>query len=492
MKRVLYASAALIALPVISNAQDAGDALRYSQLTFGGTARYMAMGGAFSAIGGDMSTLAVNPAGIGVFVKSQLAFSPGITYQSTSSQLNGQSAIGTESSGNVQNGGMILAWKNSHEDAVWRAITFGIVYNRTNDFNYQINTQGNNSSSSLLDAYTSQANGTNWAKLDQYYTGPAFGAFLMDTNKGGNSYFNIIRPYLAKGDYITQQNSVSTSGSMGETDISFGGNYKDKLYIGLTVGIPSINYTENIVYSETPAYNDTIFGLKGYSVTSNVQTSGTGVNLKLGVIYRVNDWARVALAVHTPSVFSLTEQYSTNITATYNPSAYFPSGGSVPQYSPEGSSNFTLTTPMRVIGGVAFVIHKQGILSADYEYVNYSTASISEGANAYSSVNQAISSSYIAKEDFHVGGEWVMFPFSVRAGYAYYGNPYAKGDGISTIKRSISGGLGVKIKHWFIDLAYVYSYYNENEYIYTSPDGNAIANNSNTLSSVVLTVGINF
>jgi len=491
MKRLLYLAALVIAMPAISNAQDAASALKYSQLTFGGTARYMAMGGAFSAIGGDISTLTVNPAGIGVFVKSQLVFSPGLIYQSTTSTLNGQSSMGDESSGNIQNGGLVLAWKNSHDDAAWKAITFGIVYNATNNFNSQINSQGNNSFSSLLDSYTAQANGTSWNKLDQYYTGSAFGSFLLDTNKGGSTYFNIIRPFLAKGNYIIQQNSLSTSGSMGETDISFGGNYKDKLYVGLTVGIPSISYNQTAVYSETPAYNDTVFGLKGYSVTSNTQTSGTGVNLKLGVIYRINDWARAALAVHSPSVYSLTEQYNTNITANYNPSAYFPSGGPVPQNSPEGINTYTLTTPMRIIGGLAFVIHKQGILSADYEYVNYSTASVSDAANS-SAINQQISSSYIAKEDFHVGGEWLMYPFSIRAGYAYYGNPYAKGSGISTIKRSISGGVGVKIKHWFIDLAYVYSYYNESDYIYSSSYGDAIANNSNTFSSVVLSLGVNF
>lgn len=477
---------------MLALAQDAGDALRYSNLTFGGTARYMAMGGAFSAIGGDMSTLTTNPAGLGVFVKSQLAFSPGITYQNTSSQYNGQTEMGTVSSGNVQNAGLILAWKNRHDDATWKGINFGIVYNRTNGFNAQVNTQGNNGNSTLLDQYTAAANGTYYTNLDQFYTGPAFNSGLLDTNKGGNSYFNIIRPFLANGNYIVQQNSVSTSGSMGETDISLGSNYKDRLYIGVSLGIPTVNYNETGIYSETPAYNDTVFGLKGYTVTNQVQTSGTGVNLKVGIIYRINDWIRFGLAVHTPTVFQLTDQYNSNITATYTPSAYSGAGGAVPVSSPEGSYTYSLTTPMRAIGGLAFVIKQKGLLSVDYEYVNYSTASFSDAANSYSSVNQAIANSYMGASNIRVGGEWVLAPFSIRAGYAYYGNAYTRAAANTDLTRSFSLGAGVRIRHWFIDLAYVLSYYDNQEVLYTVNNTNVQASNSTQLSNVVCTLGVNF
>src|ERR1700722_20659589 len=120
MKRFLYIVTLAATMPLIVKAQNADDALRYSQLTFGGTARYMAMGGAFSAVGGDMSTLTVNPAGVAVFTKNQLAFSPGFSYQSTSSMYNGQTNIANQSAGNIQNAGLVFAWKNSHEDAMWK------------------------------------------------------------------------------------------------------------------------------------------------------------------------------------------------------------------------------------------------------------------------------------------------------------------------------------------------------------------------------------
>ena len=109
MKKLICISAVILAIPISSTAQVASDALRYSNTTVGGTARFMAMGGAFSAVGGDMSSLTFNPAGIGVFTKSQLTFSPGFAFQSTSSQYNGVTNMATQASGNVQNAGLVLA-----------------------------------------------------------------------------------------------------------------------------------------------------------------------------------------------------------------------------------------------------------------------------------------------------------------------------------------------------------------------------------------------
>ncbi len=493
MKRLFYIPViALIAIPGITKAQDAGDALRYSATTFGGTARFMAMGGAFSAVGGDMSSLTTNPAGIGVFTKSQLTFSPGFAFQNTSMEYNGVTDMASQASGNIQNAGLVLAWRNNHDEAMWKGIAFGIVYNRTNNFNAQTYLQGNNYNSTLLDQYTNQANGTYYTNLDQYYTNPAFQSGLLDTSAGGKTYFNIVRPYLNNGNYVTQMKSVTTNGSMGEADLSFGGNYNNKLYIGATLGLPNISYSETSVYTEIPSYTDNTYGLTGYTINSDLVTTGGGVNFKFGLIYRPLDWLRVGAAIHTPTVFSLTDQYNTSITANYNPSPYSGNGGPSSNQSPEGSFNYTLITPMKALGGVAFVIHKQAILSADYEYVDYSTASFSAAGTSYSGVNQDIANSYMGASNIRVGGEYVLYPFSIRAGYTYYGNPYTKSSDNTYLRRSLSAGLGVRIRHCFIDLAYVYSYYKTNDLLYYSPYGNAVAQNSTNESNVVLTMGVNF
>ena len=386
-----------------------------------------------------------------------------------------------------------LPWKNSHEDAMWKGIAFGIVYNRTNNFNTQVYTQGNNYNSTMLDEYTDKANGTYYANLDQFYTNPAFQTGLLDTNSGGKTYFNIVRPYLNSGNYVTQEKSLTTNGSQGETDFSIGGNYNDKLYIGATFGLPYIYYNENIAYTETPSYTDATYGLTDYTINSNVNTTGTGVNFKLGFIYRPLDWLRIGGAVHTPTVFSLNHQYNTSITASYIASPYSgPMGGTFNNQSPQGSFDYTLVTPMRLMGGVAFVIHKQAILSADYEYVDYSTASFSASGFSYSDINQSIANSYMGASNIRLGGELVLYPFSIRVGYTYYGNAYAQSADNTNLTRSLSGGVGVRIKHCFIDLAYVYSYFDKNDFLYYSAYDNAIAQNHTTKSNVVLSIGVNF
>ena len=61
-----------LSLPLGAAAQTAIDAMSISGNDLRGTARFMSMGGAFTALGGDMSTLTQNPGGIGVYRSSDI------------------------------------------------------------------------------------------------------------------------------------------------------------------------------------------------------------------------------------------------------------------------------------------------------------------------------------------------------------------------------------------------------------------------------------
>jgi hypothetical protein len=499
MKRTAYIGLAMLALaPVITMAQDQTDALRYSQLTFGGTARFMAMGGAFTALGGDASVLAFNPGGLGIFNKSQITFSPGFSMMTNNASFNGTSTTTPDYAVTVQNAAWIASWKNRRDDAMWKSINVGIAYNRTNDFNSSVNIQGNNTTSTLLDAYVNSANGSYPSQLDPFSTAQAYNAgnlIYHFANSDSNSYGNDIRPFLGvNGNAILQQKSIQTTGSMGETDFSVAGNYKNKLYIGATLGIADIVYNENASYTETPLYQDTIFGLQNYNLATTLSTRGAGLNLKIGAIYKITNWLRVGAAVHSPTWFSLTDNYSSFITANYVNTSTLSGGTYIGnQEGPmQGSYNYTLVTPARAMGGVAFVIHHQAIISADYEFVDCSTALLSSAdAGAFTEANNAIKQFYMPASNLRVGAELVLYPFSIRAGYTYYGNPYTSEAGNSSIRNTYSAGLGIKINRCFIDLAYVLTQYNENYYLYdqtlVSP-----ALLKNTVSDVVMTFGVNF
>ncbi len=495
--RIIYCMALLTLQVSLTIAQTPDDAFRYSSLSNSdGTARFMAMGGAFTAVGGDMGALAFNPAGVGVFIKSQFCFTPGFSMQNINSTYNGSSSVGQQSIMTVQNIGWVGSWRNRQDGAKWKNINFAIVYNRTNDFNANYIISGY-SKNSILDAFVSNADGTDSANLDPFSTQQALNAGLINKipGTGGTQYQNVVDPFLTTGQSIYQQDIISNSGSMGETDITIGSNYNNKLDIGASFGIADVRFAQTASYTETPNYTDTIFGLQNFNYSTTLNTTGAGFNFKIGAIYRVTDWLRVGAAVHTPTWFSLSDNYTSLISATYTATNDFPNGAGTFYGAPggqpmNGSYNYTLTTPMRAMGGLAVIINHQAIISADYEWVNYSLSQFGP-ASVFNTVNQAIQTSYAPQSNIRAGAELVLYPFSLRAGYQYFTNPYAPGSGNASMKQSFSVGAGVKFGRCFVDLAYVLTQYSEDYYMYTPGIATAAVNN-NTFSNVACTFGVNF
>ena len=72
MKKLIITLIACLGLTALSQAQYVDQALRFSQQNFGSTARSKAMGGAFGALGGDFSSLSINPAGIAIYQRSEM------------------------------------------------------------------------------------------------------------------------------------------------------------------------------------------------------------------------------------------------------------------------------------------------------------------------------------------------------------------------------------------------------------------------------------
>jgi len=120
---------------------------------------------------------------------------------------------------------------------------------------------------------------------------------------------------------------------------------------------------------------------------------------------------------------------------------------------------------MRLQASLAFIIGRYGLISGEYEFVDYSDAKFSASSYGYFNENDNISNGYQQGHNFRAGTEWRSGPFSFRAGYAYQNSPYANGinDGAIT---SYSGGVGFKDKFYYIDLAYVYSKKMEDYYLY--------------------------
>ena len=481
----------LISVPVIFCSllcvgQNEVDALRYSQNTFGGTARFVSMGGAFGALGGDVSALSFNPAAIGIYRKTELTFSPSVFTQKTTSTYNGSTVSDSKTNFNFGNGGIVLSTgsrnNQSDENKGWMNVNFGFGYNRTNNFNNRTSISGINQNSSMLDTYVGSANGLSPSSLDQFSNYLAWMTYLIDTIPGDPTHYKSAIP---AGTALQQKKSIETSGSSGETFITVGGNYGNKLYLGATVGFPHITYNETSSYDETDYRDSVKSSFKSYNYTSSVSTKGSGFNLKMGMIYRATDWFRFGLAVHTPSSFTMSDNYSSKITFIHD------NGESTSSSSPSGSFNYRLTTPMKVIGSLGFVIAKKGIVGIDYEMVDYSSATLSSTPNVFSDQNTTIRKNYKTANNLRAGIEWRVDPFSIRAGYAYYGSPYQTGINTDASRMSYSAGFGIKEDGYFIDFAYVLTQYSENYYLY-DPSLVSPAKNTMRSSSFMVTLGFRY
>lgn len=476
-KRILTIGTGLLC-SIASFSQNDIDAMRYSQITFGGTARFASMGGSMGAIGGDISTLSFNPAGIAVFRKTELSITPSIFTATTSSTYNKTNSSDRKLNFNLGNIGLVATFKLKDTTTGWQSLNFGIGYNRTNNFHNRIDIKGDNTTSSLLDVYVANANGHTDSDFDGFSTGLAWTTYLFNPDSTGINYYHVIPNY---GE--SQRKSTTTRGGMGEGVFSFGGNYKEKLLIGATLGLVKARYEEESVYEEIDE-KDTIDYFKSFKYVQNIESNGTGVNFKLGMIVKPTDWLRIGAAVHTPTAIRFTDNYSSYMESDIDSATYADS-------SADGSFKYTVTTPYRAIASVGFIIKKIALINVEYEYIDYTFAQLNSHPNVFSDVNTTIRSKYTSTGNLRVGGEIRFDPIAFRVGYALYGSPFRNGENASANRSSYSGGIGYRLNNFFADFAYVHTNYDETNFLYDPAISNPVSSNFKN-SSFMVTLGVRF
>lgn len=452
-KLFLYTAISLMTIS-LGFAQNETDALRYSQFNYGGTARFNSMGGAFGALGGDFSALSVNPAGIGIYRKSEISFTPVLTYNQTGSTYFSKYNDDMKYDFNFGNIGVVFAFNRPKiNENGWQGFQLGFGYNRHTSFENRTIIEGFNNQSSLMTQYLDQAIAEgSTANFDPFTTLLAWDAFLID--QSGGEYF----VDMDNGN-VNQRKEINTSGNINEYNITFGGNYGDLLYLGASFGFPRIRYEEESTYEETDAQEISPY-FNSLQIKQNLTTKGSGFNFKIGAIIRPIDPVRIGVSFHSPTFYDLTDRYSTDLSSDL-------SFLDTTVYSPEGRFDYELTTPLRLNGSLGFVLGKIGLISFDYEMVDYSTMRLRSGDYMFSDENSVIREVYDIQHNLKAGGEIRLSPIVLRAGYALYGSPYKKGINDGSISK-ISGGFGLREEAYFLDFAYVYSMSNEDYYLYSS------------------------
>ncbi len=465
-------------------AQNEEDALRYSRLDFGGTARTQGIGGVQTAIGADAGNLSGNPAGLGLFRRSEFSLSPAISGNNTSSVVGGSTSVDQRNNLNFSNFGVIFANRKSDgEGGGWRGGAFGIGFTRQNTFHNKFNYSNltGETDFSIVESIAEKANrfglstNGNLENLEDL----AYETYIIDYDNTNQEYFAVNRQ-----GRIQQSEDVLSKGAQNQWDFSYGASYKDKLYVGASLGLSSLRFTQQRIYREVENNPNTPF--QNLTLRDDLTTTGNGLNARLGLIYRPLDLIRFGASFQTPTYFSMHDDYSTSLDTRLNQS--------YSESTDPGEYQYNLTTPMRATGGVAVFLNKYGFISGDVEYVDYSSARLKDPADnaGFQGINNTISTKYASAVNLRLGAEGRFDIFRVRAGYALYGSPY-KNDAYDRQKSFVTLGGGIRQANRFFDVAFVNTAYNSVYSPYTISDNSQpVVVTKNRYNNLLFTFGINF
>jgi hypothetical protein len=448
MKRILSIILSLASCSLLL-AQNDADALRFSQYLYSGTARSIAMGNAFGSLGGDITSLSMNPAGLGVYRSSEFAFTPGLLYNSSTSTYGPQSTQYDDFKYNflLNNIGLVMA-NGSKNESGWIGTNFAIGYNRIADYNQNIQIISGNNSSSLLDEYAYHAT-TDYSSSTMAQLADETGLlYVPDSGIYPYEYYHDLDGIYNQ----TQERTISRKGGIGEYAFSIGSNYNHKLYLGATVGIQRVRYDETMVHSEYDDYGDIPY-FRSFEAVEHISTNGVGYNLKVGAIYRPIEALRLGLAVHTPTFYKLETEFDGSIKSKFD---------SIISDSHAVSdilvSNYQLSSPLRLIASIGFQLKKVALFSADYEYVNYTKMRMRADNGSFTDVNHDIQTYYKTTNNLRLGAECKLGALALRCGYSYYGSPYVASEINKNASYSIySAGIGFRAKNVSCDLTFAQS-----------------------------------
>ncbi len=485
MKRYIIIVAGILFFLSAGRAQNEVDALRFSQHYIVGTARAVGLGGAVGALGGDFTSLSINPAGIALYRQSEFTLSPSLYWVNGTSEFLGNSYDQTRYNFNIGNIGYVN-YNDLKNSSGWKSTSFGIGYNRINNFNKDILMRGISKNTSFLDNFTDNLNNYP-SQVSDMYEGLAENTNLVYYDTVYNVYSNDLADH-GYGQLMSRKET--TSGNIGEYTFTFGANYNDRLYLGGTFGLQSVRWDEKILHSESDI-GDSIPYFTAFDFTQTDHTSGVGYNFKIGAIVRPVDFLRLGISYELPTFYNLNTDATTEMYSYFDANSGITNGNDV---AGPMTNKYSLRTPPKMTASTVLTFGQAGLISFDYERINYTKIDM-EGdgsSDLYFNINQTINDIYRPVNNFRAGGELRFGTNYMRAGYAYYQSPYKSYEPNSNNNYQIfSVGVGVRSKYTFVDLSYAYSTRQERYYMYPEQINSGSLNTYDS-NNIILTLGFRF
>lgn len=514
--KVILTACTLLAIATAS-AQNAYVAEKLLGNDLNGTARFVGMGGAMGALGGDISVMGTNPAGIGIFRSNDVSVSFGFNNTSTKSNFNGVSMNEDRTRASFDQIGFVYSNKIGNNTSL-RFVNFGFNYHKSKNFNRLFSMGGplDNLSQSWRLAQDMNEYGLKVEEFDD----------ILTLKNPYTKYWNSLPVLGVMGirtfvldwpdDRILGWDGVNNNffseetGGINQYDFNISFNIEDRVYLGATLGVYDVNYNRYTSYTEN--LNDD-YGQPngGYTLDNYYRLEGTGMDLKLGVIVRPIESSpfRLGFAVHTPTWYDLRESYdatlSSDILAAEKPYSQTLSDFLVTPDYDYLTYDYNLTTPWKfnVSAGTTFA----GVVAvgAEYEYEDYSSSKLKD-VDGYELGDQPSIENYLkGVHTFRIGMEARVVPeFSIRAGYNYSSAAFSK-DAYNALslygtqtdynntesKNAFTLGLGYRGSIIYADLAYQYDMYKSKFYAFKDIDLSA-TKVDNKRHQLLLTIGARF
>ena len=545
MKKITMIALAMFTA-VGAGAQTIYDATNIAQKELNGTARFVGMGGAMGALGGDISTIGTNPAGIGIYRSNDAMLTLGYSMTGTESNYVGNKFETNKNRWSFDNAGFVIASKIGNHTPL-RYVNFGFNYHKSKSFYKNMTMQGlmgsiDNQYVSQVRSMAQQATDAqnyvynnynqrlNWESKDIYQDNDAGwlgavgyqGSLLFENSQeGAPDFYDPYIPSEADAYFLSRER-----GGIDQYDFNISFNVNDRFYFGVTLGAYDVDYNKYSLYDEMYAYRwegDGQIYEEGYSLESFNRIHGSGFDFKFGAIFRpIEDSPlRIGLAVHTPTYYKLT--YTTGALLTSD--LYLPDEAgnespvrtTVDTYSALGGRDmdrdFKLQTPWVFNASLGYTVGNNLALGAEYEYEDYSSMKFKypEGDEMTWETRQA-DFNMKGVSTLRLGAEYKPIPaFSLRAGYNYSTAAYKK-DAIKELPsnsintdtdfansksmNTFTLGIGYRFSSFYADLAYkfdtyksdFYPFYNDINGLVTPPTTEV----TNTRSKVLFTLGMRF
>jgi hypothetical protein len=505
----------------------------------GSTARMQGLAGTQVSLGADMSSAGSNPAGLGMYNRSVVSFTPSLNFNTADATYNGSLLSNYKNNFNFANLGIVLnSGGERFKDEDFKGGSFAITLQRSYSYNQTFSYAGRNYNNSITDAFIEEAiynesNGFGQIGDDEliYPSDYAFEQFLIERAdtyefteyddgaveiypRGDYDSFTSLAGATSPGTFTPVQSElVKRYGDNYALNFSWGGNYKDRVYFGAGLAYKNVDYTQERYFEESSFESSTGVSddlVQRIRFDDTERVSGKGIDFTGGVIVRPTNFMTVGLSYASPTFYSLDREYEYRLRTDLATNYYYynESSGTDSTFFDLGSfdtrsygqsdapplftDSYNLKTAPRLTLGTSVFVGKNGFISGDVEFVDYQAMKVkSNDVIADGDDNSSISSVYNSVINYRLGAEYRIENIRLRAGYAFYADPYSSSS-IDVTQKALTFGVGYRSQDFFADVALVNQSQNEVYTPYYVTSNQPVVNVDHKKVTISATLGFNF